>query len=132
MPRISAVLLAGAIAALAIFPAGGALAGDPLEGERVFKSCGTCHTTTEEINMSGPHLVGIYNRPVAAVEGFSYSTPMREAGARGMVWDETNLTNYLRDPNRFMPGNRMFHYGIRRTQRIEDLIAYFRSLQEPQ
>ncbi len=122
-----------AVAGMAmLLGAGGALAdmdegaGDPAAGKRVYNACKACHELTRERNRVGPHLVQIINRPVAAVENFRYSKALREKGEEGMVWSEENLAQWLRNPRKFIPGNRMAFRGLRKDEDIRNVIAYMR------
>ncbi len=117
-----AVLL-GAGSALADMDEG---AGDPAAGKRVYNACKACHELTRERNRVGPHLVQIINRPVAAVENFRYSKALRAKGEEGMVWSEENLAQWLRNPRKFIPGNRMAFRGLRKDEDIRNVIAYMR------
>jgi hypothetical protein len=50
-------------------------------GEKVFKRCAACHVIADTTNKVGPHLVGVTGRKVAGVEGYAYSTGMKEYAA---------------------------------------------------
>ena len=39
--------------------------GSAVAGANVFKKCTACHNAEEPVNMVGPHLVGILDRPAA-------------------------------------------------------------------
>lgn len=77
-------------------------------------------------NRVGPQLNGIVGRPASSVEDFKYSDASHEAGANGLVWTEENLAEYLADPKKFMPGNKMSFAGLRKEQEILDVIAYLK------
>ncbi len=102
--------------------------GDAAKGKKVFKKCKACHVADKEQNKVGPHLVGIINRPVAAVEGFKYSPAMREKAGELGSWTKENLAQYLASPKKFIPGNKMAFAGLRKPQDIADLLAYLESL----
>ena len=55
-------------------------------------------------NKIGPNLHGVLGRKAGQVEGYSYSKAM--AGA-GIIWDETNLAEYLEKPTTFLKVNKM-------------------------
>lgn len=107
------LLLAGAGAARA--------QGDPEKGEKVFNKCKACHAVEDETNKIGPHLVGIFGRPAGSVEGFKYSDAMKGSG---IVWDDETIAAYLKDPRKYIPGNRMAFAGLRRDTEIDDLLSY--------
>jgi cytochrome c len=95
--------------------------GDPDKGAKVFNKCRACHTADEEKNKIGPHLVGIVGRPAGSVEGFKYSPAM--AGS-GIVWEDATLTEYLKDPKGYIPGNRMAFVGLKKGEDIADLLVF--------
>lgn len=83
-----------------------AFAADAAKGEAGFKACRACHAITsadgteiQKGGKTGPNLFGIVGRPVASVEGFSYSDGLKEVGASGTVWDADLLAGFLTDPN---------------------------------
>jgi cytochrome c len=84
--------------------------GDAAAGEKVFAKCQTCHVVANEAGevlagknaKTGPNLYGIIGRPAAAYEGFKYGDGIIEAAAKGLVWDEANITVYVQDPTKFL------------------------------
>ncbi len=44
---------------------------------------------------------------------------MKDAGAGGLVWDEANLTEYITDPKKKVPGNKMVFPGLKKEQESE-------------
>jgi cytochrome c len=98
---------------------------DVEEGERLFRMCAACHTDAKDgPNRLGPTLWGMFDRPVAAVDGFNYSNALR---AKGGMWTDESLAQYLYDPRRFAPGTSMAFVGIRDNSRLANLIAYLRT-----
>lgn len=95
--------------------------GDAKAGERVFNQCRACHSLEPGRNMVGPSLAGVFGRKAGTAPGFNFSAAMRESG---VVWDEKTLDQYLADPRRFMPGNKMAFIGLRVAQQRNDLIEY--------
>jgi cytochrome c len=102
------------------------LPGDAEKGAKVFRKCRACHKADEEKNGQGPHLVGILGRPSGSVEGFKYSEAM--AGA-GIEWTPENLAAFLEKPSNYLKGTKMKFAGLRKPADIENLLAYFASLQ---
>ncbi|MFN3642118.1 MAG: c-type cytochrome [Gemmobacter sp.] len=98
------------IAALAAASFGGtAFAGDAASGEKEFGKCKTCHgivaddgTEIQKANKTGPNLYGVIGRQAGTVEGFKYGASLVLAGEKGLVWDETNIVEYLADPQKFL------------------------------
>jgi cytochrome c len=98
--------------------------GDAAAGLRVFTQCRACHTMDR--NMVGPNLRGVVGRAAATVEGFRYSSSMRQRAEAGLVWTEDNLRAYLRDPKAVVPAGSMAFPGLRNDQQLTDVIAYLR------
>jgi cytochrome c len=112
-------------AGLAVLASSAALAqGDAEQGAKVFNKCKACHVVDEEKNRIGPHLVGIAGRPAASVEGYNYSSAMKESG---IVWDDASLDQYLASPKDLVPGTKMAFAGLRKEEEREDIIAYLKS-----
>jgi cytochrome c len=79
-------------------------------GEQVFRRCVACHTIDKGgANGIGPNLHGVVGRAVASHPDFSYSGAMK---AKGGVWDDAALSNYLKQPMMAVPGTRMAFAGI--------------------
>lgn len=131
--RPKALRRAGVLLALTVFtflplPAG-AGPGDPLKGEKVFRSCKACHQVGAEArNGIGPHLDGLFGRPAGALDGFKYSGAMKERGASGLVWSEATLDRYLEKPRGYVPGTRMSYRGMANAGERADVIAYLKAL----
>lgn len=130
MKFVKAVFLAVFASALLSGPA--LAEGDAAKGKKVFVKCKACHVLDKEKNKVGPHLVGIVGRPVAAVDGFKYSKgadSMMAFAEGGTVWDEANLTAYLKKPKGLIKKTKMAFPGIKKDEQIADLIAYMKSVQ---
>ncbi len=117
---------AAALAAL-LLPAGLAHAqdGDPKAGERVYRACRACHVVDKEQNRVGPHLVGLIGRPVASVEGYSYSDAMTAWG-EGKTWDEELFLTYIEQPQDIVKGTKMAYRGVKDAGDRADLLAYLK------
>lgn len=96
-----------AIAAVAL-SAAAAQAGDAAKGaEVVAKRCKTCHMIADGDNVAlkggktGPNLFGVVGR-TAGTADFKYGDSIVAAGAKGLVWDEVQITAYLEDPKAFL------------------------------
>jgi cytochrome c len=113
-----------AISMIAAMPVA-AQAADVEAGKAVFGKCKACHQTGPGAkNAVGPHLDGIIGRAAGAAEGFKYSDAMK---ASGITWDEANLTEWLTDPKKKVPGNKMVFAGLKDAADIENLIAYMKT-----
>jgi cytochrome c len=94
--------LAGVSLAVLICTSLIASAQDADKGKSQFAQCRACHTLEQGKNAVGPNLFGVVGRKAASVEKFAYSKAMKEAGEKGLVWDEANLLEYLADPGAFL------------------------------
>jgi cytochrome c len=117
---LAALLATGALVAPAL------AAGDPANGEKVFRRCMACHMVDKETNRLGPHLVGVYGREAGAIEGYSYTKGLEDAD---FVWDETTLDPWLADPRAYIPGTKMV-LKLASPEDRADVIAYLKSLSE--
>lgn len=113
--------IAAAIAVVA--STGLAQAQDADAGKKVFNKCKACHKLEEGKNGVGPSLHGVVGRPVASVEGFSYSDAMVEWGD-GKIWDEATLTEFLANPKGTVSGTKMAFAGLKKPEEIANVIAY--------
>lgn len=101
--------------------------GDAAKGEKIYVKCKTCHDIDKGVNKVGPSLKGLVGRKAAAVPDFKYSEAMIAKGAEGVVWDEATLTAYLPDPKAFVPKTKMVFAGLKKSEDIEDLIAFLKT-----
>lgn len=116
---LSAALLTG-------FAAGAQAAeevkGDPVAGEKIFRTCQQCHHIGKgATNFYGPVLNGLIGRPAGTVPGYNYSEANKHSGK---VWDVATLTSYLRQPQHDVPATYMTFTGLTSDKDIADVIAY--------
>ena len=95
-------------------------AADAAKGETVFKKCAACHKL-DGANAVGPHLDGVVGRPVASVEGFSYSDAMV---AHGGDWTADEIFAFLANPKKDVPGTKMSFAGLPKPEDRANVIAY--------
>jgi len=98
--------------------------GDADAGKQVFNRCRACHTLAEGGgHRVGPNLHGLFGSAAGAKDGFNYSQAMKDSG---ITWDEETLGAYLKNPNGYIPGNRMPFPGLPNEKQRADLIAYLK------
>ena len=102
-----------------------ASAQDAEAGKKVFTKCAPCHSIGPGAkNKVGPEQNGLIGRKAGSVEGFNYSEAMKNSG---ITWDETSLDEYITDPKKKVPGNKMVFPGIKDELQRGDLMAYLAS-----
>ncbi|MEM7300180.1 MAG: c-type cytochrome [Pseudomonadota bacterium] len=105
-----------------------AIEGDIKKGKKVYKKCKACHDVKKTKNKVGPHLVGIFGREIASVDGFKYSKTFKKL--RGSTWTVEELTAFLKKPKKYAPGNKMSFAGLKKDKDINNLLAYIQSEQK--
>lgn len=120
------LVLGMVVAAAASMPAMAfAEAGNAEAGQRVFNQCRACHTINEGGRHGvGPNLWGVVGRRAGAIEGFRYSSNMRELAAGGLTWTEDRLRAYIQNPKSVVPQGSMSYVGLRNETQLNDLMAY--------
>ena len=70
-----------------------------------------CHRIGPEAkNLVGPELNGLDGRKSGMVEGFNYSDANKNSG---IVWNEAQFKEYIKDPRAKIPGTKMTFAGIK-------------------
>jgi cytochrome c len=62
-------------------------------------------------------------RPAGTYPGFRYSSAMRKSG---LTWDAATLTEYLRTPDKVVPGTKMAFAGLASDEDLANVIAYLK------
>jgi cytochrome c len=98
--------------------------GDPSAGAAVYAQCAACHAVGAGAQSNvGPALNGIVGRRAGTYPGFRYSSALRKSG---LTWDDATLAQYLRAPDKVVPGTKMVFAGIANEKDIADVIAYLK------
>jgi nitrite reductase (NO-forming) len=95
--------------------------GDASAGRLVFRKCQACHSIESGKNMLGPSLASIIGRKAGTEAGYNYSPAMKSAD---IVWNAQTLDQYLADPAKVVPGNKMPFPGLKTDHDRADIIAY--------
>ena len=110
-------------AILATFPAPYNTA-DLEDGAKQFNKCRACHTiTSDKMNMTGPHLYGVFGRKSGTEPGYTFTEAMT---AHNVVWDFDTLDTYLTSPQSVVKGTKMGFAGITDETQRHNLIAYLK------
>ena len=121
-------LFGTAVLAASLFGAMPAQAdGDAAAGKKVFNKCRACHEAETDKDKVGPSLMTVYGRTAGTLESYlsKYSANMKELGAGGLVWDDANLTAYLRNPKEVVPKGKMSD------EDLANVIAYLKADPKP-
>ena len=95
------------------------------KGEKAFRKCSACHQVGEGAkNRSGPVLNGVMGRVAGAVEGFKYSSALKDAAADGLIWDANTLSEFLTKPKAFLKGTKMGFAGLKDEEDRAAIAAY--------
>jgi cytochrome c len=105
--------------------AASAQSGDAARGQRVFNTqCRACHTLEKDgASTAGPNLHGVFGRKAGTGGGYDSSDAMK---ASGIVWDDTTMAEYNRDPKGKVPGTKMLFNGVKNAAQLADLVAYLK------
>eukprot|EP01060_Flectonema_neradi_P031729 TRINITY_DN4894_c0_g1_i2.p1 TRINITY_DN4894_c0_g1~~TRINITY_DN4894_c0_g1_i2.p1 ORF type:complete len:127 (+),score=39.93 TRINITY_DN4894_c0_g1_i2:56-382(+) len=103
--------------------------GDIKKGKKLAETrAGQCHTFAKGgSNGVGPNLFGIVGRTSGTVPGFGYSKANQDAA---VTWTQEVLDEYITNPKKFMPGNKMAFAGLKKEKDRADLIAFLETLTE--
>lgn len=122
LATISAVLM------LAVTTTSALAEADIAKGEKAFRKCASCHSVEPEAaKRAGPNLYGIVDRPVASLEGFTYSDALKAGGEAGDIWDEERLSGFIANPKSMYKGHKMAFAGIRKETELVDLIGFLKA-----
>lgn len=99
--------------------------GDAARGEKRFEECASCHTTVRGDNGVGPSLFGMFDRKAGELADFRYSPALKRSG---ITWTAQTLDEFVADPQKKVPGNRMPYAGLPDARERADLIAYLQKV----
>ncbi|MBV61254.1 MAG: hypothetical protein CMH65_08135 [Nevskiales bacterium] len=112
----------GLLVAALLLPLVASAASDAKRGEKLYAArCGACHSIAD--NGAGPRLRGVSGCLAGTQAGYDYSDALKKSG---IVWNEQSLDRWLADPNKAVPGNKMF-VGVANAADRADLIAWLHS-----
>jgi cytochrome c len=121
-----------ALAALlpCVVATGSAYAADASAGEEVAQRCAICHKFDKGTgNGVGPNLFGVVGRKAASLPDFTYSDALK---ASNITWTTDNITKWLADPTKMVPGTKMITppgvISQLSNEDIANLIAYLQTL----
>lgn len=98
---------------------------DLQRGRDLMKDCLACHSTQPGDNKIGPSLFKIFGRKAGVESGFRYSPALKGSG---LTWTKKNLDEFIADPQKKIPGNRMPYSGMAQAKNRADVILFLMSL----
>jgi cytochrome c len=101
---------------------------DAKAGETIVKKCTSCHTFDKGGKHGvGPNQFGLVGASVAHKDDFNYSDALKALHGK-KTWGFQELSDFLSNPKKYIPGNRMSFAGIKNPQDRANLIAYLNTL----
>lgn len=101
-------------------------AADPANGEKLSRACMACHSFDKGgANKIGPNLWGIMGADIAHLDGFAYSSAVKEHGG---TWTIANMNKWLWNPRKMIPGTKMVYPGMKKPEDRADMIAWLKTL----
>jgi cytochrome c len=101
---------------------------DVAAGEQVFAKCKSCHNADNGgANGTGPNLWGVEGRKPGSHPGFAYSAGMTEFGSKQPIWDYEHIYEFVKNPQKYIPGTKMTFVGLKQPQDRINVIAYLHS-----
>ncbi len=125
MRRLTLPLAAAAVAWLGHVPAPSAQYFGMDPGEVLFGECRDCHNFAEGAGpgRKAPNLWGVFGRVAGTAPGWDYTPELR---ASGIVWTETTMDRWLRNPGSVVPGTKM-DFQVPNDQQREYVLEYMRN-----
>jgi cytochrome c len=99
--------------------------GDAVRGEKRFEDCASCHSTESGNNGVGPNLHGLFERKAGVLADFRYSPALKRSG---ITWTVQTLDEFIADPQKLVPANRMPYAGMPDAGDRADLIVYLQKV----
>jgi len=101
-----------------------AFAQDAARGPKLFEECAACHALERNTQSVGPDLHGVFGRKAGTLDDFRYSPALKRSN---ITWNAKTLDEYIADPQKVVPQNRMPYAGM---PEAGDRAALIRYLQE--
>ena len=110
--------------------------GDAAKGEKLFKKCKACHAVGEGAKHKvGPILTGVFGRAAGMADGYDkYGKSLKAAGESGLVWNEEELFEYLKNPKKYLrkklddkKAKSKMSYKMKKKGQRRDIIAYLKT-----
>lgn len=100
---------------------------DAAAGEKLVKKCTSCHSFDKGgKNGVGPNQWGLVGSHFAHKDDYAYSAAF--IAAKDRKWTPQELSDFLANPKKSVPGNKMAFAGMSNPQDRANLIAYLSTL----
>mgnify|MGYP001613562297 CR=1 FL=1 len=100
---------------------------DVKAGETLVKKCTSCHSFDKGgKNGVGPNQWGLVGSHFARNDSYTYSAAI--IALKDKKWNQQELSDFLANPKKAIPGNKMSFAGIKNPQDRANLIAYLSTL----
>ena len=109
------------IIAAGVLLAGAAQAQNVQRGQKLFEECAACHSPERGVNGVGPSLAGALGRKAGESQDFRYSAALRRSG---ITWTASTLNDFIGNPQKVIPDNRMPYSGMPDAANRADLVSY--------
>jgi cytochrome c len=118
------------VAFLALMSAARAVDGDAKRGAKIYGSCVACHSLEPGVNLSGPSLARLWDKPAGRNAGFvRYSKGLKSAD---FAWNAQTLFAWVANPEVMVPGTYMTFRGLEKDQDRADIVAFLKVALAPE
>lgn len=100
------------------------------KGEEIFKQCAICHSLQPNEIRIGPSLYNIIDKKIASNKNFLYSQALSNFATQKKIWNPKLLDNYIENPAKIVPGNRMAFVGINSAEDRKNLLTYLKKVKK--
>ena len=100
---------------------------DASKGAKIFAKCAACHDISKGgPNKVGPNLYAVVGAQHAHSPNYTYSAAMLASSG---TWTPEELSKFLHNPRKYLPGTKMSFIGLSKPQELADVIKYLESNQ---
>jgi cytochrome c len=100
---------------------------DAAAGKAQLAKCTACHTFDKGgKNGVGPNQWALVGSHFGHADGYAYSDAIK--AMKDKKWDAQTLSDFLANPKKYIPGNKMAFAGIKKPEDRANLIAYLSTL----